>query len=90
MVSPRNAFGANFCITDKPDSPHLLIPKMKAEVLCCVADNDDKRDPGAKDTLKQAFAAAQHWYRYIYNPTAADDEPVKRKTARSQRDHNKA
>jgi carboxymethylenebutenolidase len=45
-------------VTDKPDSPHLLIPKMKAEVLCCVADNDDKRDPEAKDKLKQAFAAA--------------------------------
>jgi carboxymethylenebutenolidase len=46
-------------VTDKPDSPHLLIPKMKAEVLCCVAANDDKRDPAAKDKLKEAFAAAQ-------------------------------
>jgi carboxymethylenebutenolidase len=36
----------------------MLIPKMKAEVLCTVADNDDKRDPTAKDTLKAAFAAA--------------------------------
>ena len=45
-------------VIDKPDSPHLMIPQMKAEVLCCVADNDDKRDPAAKDTLKQAFAAA--------------------------------
>ena len=35
-----------------------LIPKMKAEVLCCVADNDDKRDPTAKDKLKKAFAEA--------------------------------
>jgi carboxymethylenebutenolidase len=45
-------------VTDKPDSPHLLIPKMKAEVLCAVADNDDKREPAAKDKLKEAFAAA--------------------------------
>jgi carboxymethylenebutenolidase len=45
-------------VTDKPDSPHLLIPKMRAEVVCAVADNDDKRDPAAKDTLKAAFAAA--------------------------------
>jgi carboxymethylenebutenolidase len=45
-------------VTDKPDSPHLLIPEMKAEALCCVADNDDKRDPSAKDKLKEAFAAA--------------------------------
>ena len=45
-------------VTDKPDSPHLLIPKIKAEVLCCVADNDDKRDPAAKDKVKEAFAVA--------------------------------
>ena len=35
-----------------------MIPQMKAEVLCCVADNDDKSDPTAKDKLKAAFAAA--------------------------------
>jgi carboxymethylenebutenolidase len=45
-------------VTDKSDSPSLLIPKMKAEVLCCVADNDDKRDPTAKDKLKEAFTEA--------------------------------
>jgi carboxymethylenebutenolidase len=45
--------------TDKPDSPHLLIPKMKATVYSAVADNDDKRDPAAKDTLKASFAAAK-------------------------------
>jgi len=45
-------------VTDKPDSPHLLIPQMKAEVLCCVADNDDQRDPAAKDKLKESFANA--------------------------------
>ena len=45
-------------VTDKPDSPYLMIPKMKAEVLCCVADNDDKKDPEAKVKLKEAFAAA--------------------------------
>lgn len=45
-------------VTDKPDSPHLMIPQMKAEALCCVADNDDKRDPTVKDKLKEAFAAA--------------------------------
>ncbi|HEY8997933.1 MAG TPA: dienelactone hydrolase family protein [Edaphobacter sp.] len=45
-------------VTDKPDSPHLLIPKMHAEALCCVADNDDQRDPEAKVKLKESFAAA--------------------------------
>jgi len=42
-------------VTDKPDSPHLQIPKIKAEVLCCVADNDDKSDPAAKDKLKEGL-----------------------------------
>jgi carboxymethylenebutenolidase len=45
-------------VTSAPTSPHLLIPKMEAEVYCAVADNDDRRDPEAKTTLRQAFAAA--------------------------------
>ncbi len=57
-VGAAATFHGGGLVTDKPDSPHLLIPKMKAEVLCCVADNDDKRDPAAKDKLKQAFGAA--------------------------------
>jgi carboxymethylenebutenolidase len=61
-ASGRIAAAATFhgggLVTDKPDSPHLLIPKMKAEVLCAVAANDDQRDPTAKDKLKEAFAAA--------------------------------
>ena len=57
-IGAAATFHGGGLVTDKPDSPHLLIPQMKAEVLCCVADNDDKRDPAAKDTLKQAFAAA--------------------------------
>jgi carboxymethylenebutenolidase len=44
--------------TDKPDSPHLLIAKMKASGLVCIAANDDKNDPKAKDTLTAAFEAA--------------------------------
>ena len=57
-VGAAATFHGGGLVTDKPDSPHLLIPKMKAEVLCAVADNDDKRDPAAKDKLKEAFAAA--------------------------------
>jgi carboxymethylenebutenolidase len=44
--------------TDKPDSPHLLIPKMKASALIAIAASDDMTDPKAKDTLNAAFAAA--------------------------------
>ncbi len=45
--------------TDKPDSPHLLIPKMNASYLIAIAENDDERNPTSKDILKDAFAAAK-------------------------------
>ncbi|HXA21607.1 MAG TPA: dienelactone hydrolase family protein [Acetobacteraceae bacterium] len=45
-------------VTDKPDSPHLLIPKMKASYYFGIATNDDQRQPDAKDKLREAFAAA--------------------------------
>ena len=57
-IGAAATFHGGGLVTDKPESPHLLIPKMKTEVLCCVADNDDQRDPAAKDKLKEAFAAA--------------------------------
>ncbi len=61
-VSGRVGAAATFhgggLVTDKPDSPHLLIPQMKSQVYCGVADNDDKRDPAAKEKLKEAFTAA--------------------------------
>jgi carboxymethylenebutenolidase len=46
-------------VNDTPSSPHLLIPAMKAEVHCAVAQNDDMRQPDVKDRLKAAFAAAR-------------------------------
>ncbi len=61
-VPDRIAAAATFhggnLVTAKPDSPHLLIPQTKARFYCAVADNDDKRDPSVKDTLKAAFATA--------------------------------
>ncbi|MDB5968022.1 MAG: putative hydrolase [Hydrocarboniphaga sp.] len=45
--------------TDKPDSPHLLIPSMKAQFLIAIAENDDAKEPTAKDTLRTAFAQAK-------------------------------
>ncbi|WP_394652300.1 dienelactone hydrolase family protein, partial [uncultured Sphingomonas sp.] len=45
--------------TDKPDSPHLLIPRMKGGYLIAVAQNDDARNPQEKETLRTAFAAAK-------------------------------
>jgi carboxymethylenebutenolidase len=50
--------GANL-VTQMPDSPHLLIPKMKASFLIAVAENDDMRSPNDKTTLKKAFDDAK-------------------------------
>jgi carboxymethylenebutenolidase len=50
--------GGNGLVTDKPDSPHLLIPKTNAAFLVCQAQNDDASNPKMKEDLKAAFAAA--------------------------------
>ena len=62
-IPARIRAGATFhgggLATDKPDSPHLLIPQMKARYLIAIAANDDARSPADKDTLRTAFAAAK-------------------------------
>lgn len=45
-------------VTDTPDSPHLLVPHIKARFYFAIAANDDQRQPDAKDKLRQAFDAA--------------------------------
>src|SRR6266700_31121 len=59
----RIGAGASFhgggLVTDKPDSPHLLAPKIKAHMYFGIASNDDAKQPDAKDKLKEAFAAAK-------------------------------
>jgi carboxymethylenebutenolidase len=62
LFPQRIGAGATFhgggLVTDKPDSPHLLIPKMKAHFLIAIAENDDKKQPDAKDVLRNSFASA--------------------------------
>jgi carboxymethylenebutenolidase len=59
----RIGAGATFhgggLVTDKPDSPHLLIPRTTAQFYCGVAANDDAAQPDAKDKLRAAFAAVR-------------------------------
>jgi carboxymethylenebutenolidase len=59
----RVGAGASFhgggLVTDKPDSPHLLAPKIKARMYFAIASSDDQRQPDAKDKLREAFAAAK-------------------------------
>jgi len=63
-VPNRLGAGASFhgggLVTTKPDSPHLLAPKIKAHMYFGIAANDDKNQPDAKDKLKEAFAAANN------------------------------
>ncbi|HYL71651.1 MAG TPA: dienelactone hydrolase family protein [Candidatus Dormibacteraeota bacterium] len=58
----RIGAGASFhgggLVTDKPDSPHLLVPKIKAHFLIAIASNDDERQPEQKTALREAFAKA--------------------------------
>ncbi|PHR91560.1 MAG: dienelactone hydrolase [Robiginitomaculum sp.] len=44
--------------TDADDSPHLLVPKMKASFMFAIAGNDDEKDPKAKELLKAAYETA--------------------------------
>jgi carboxymethylenebutenolidase len=59
-VPDRVGAGASFhgggLVTQNPDSPHLLVPQMKAAFLFAVAENDDMQDPEAKNVLREAFA----------------------------------
>jgi carboxymethylenebutenolidase len=62
-IAPQRIAAAVTChggglVTKTDASPHLLIPKMKAEVYSAVAANDDARSPTDKDVLKKAFADA--------------------------------
>jgi len=61
-VPDRIGAGASFhgggLVSNQPSSPHLLAPKIKAQMYFGVAASDDKQQPDAKDKLKEAFAAA--------------------------------
>jgi carboxymethylenebutenolidase len=58
----RVGAGASFhgggLVTEKPDSPHHLLPTINARLYVAVAADDDSADPNAKDTLRAAMQAA--------------------------------
>ena len=58
-VGAGGSFHGGGLVTDKPDSPHLLVPKMKAHYLFAIAENDDQKQPEAKNVLREAFAQAK-------------------------------
>ena len=57
-IGAVGSFHGGGLVAKDPTSPHLLIPKTKARFVVLVAQNDDAKDPQAKDVLKASFAAA--------------------------------
>jgi carboxymethylenebutenolidase len=62
-VPGRIGAGASFhgggLVTDRPNSPHLLAPTIKARMYFGIATNDDMQQPDAKTKLREAFNAAK-------------------------------
>ena len=57
-IGAAASFHGGGLVTDQADSPHFLVPKMKAHYLFAIAENDDENQPEAKDVLREAFAQA--------------------------------
>ena len=57
-IGAAASFHGGGLVTDQATSPHLLIPKMKAQFLVAIAENDDQKEPEAKNVLRDAFAKA--------------------------------
>ncbi|MFT5579028.1 MAG: carboxymethylenebutenolidase [Paraglaciecola psychrophila] len=62
-VPDRVGAGATFhgggLVTADEDSPHRLIAKTQAQVLHCLAANDDERDSSIKTQLRSAYEEAK-------------------------------
>ena len=54
--------------TDKPDSPHLLIPGTKAGYLFAIAEDDDKESPNEKVLLKSVLEPRPQWHEVEVYP----------------------
>ncbi len=88
----RVGAGASFhgggLVTDKPDSPHLLVPMIKAGYYFGIAANDDAQEPEAKTVLRNAFGDARlsakievyegcmHGWCVKDMPNAPDGKPI--------------
>ncbi len=88
-VGAAASFHGGGLVTDKPDSPHLLAPKIKAKLYIGIAGNDDQKQPEAKDELRRAFGDAAQVEVYdndmhgwcIPDMPAADGKPIYDKAA---------
>jgi len=57
-VGAAASFHGGGLVTDKEDSPHLLIPDTQAHVLHAIAKNDDEKSPDTKRVLSEAYSLA--------------------------------
>ena len=62
-VAATVSFHGGRLATDEPQSPHLLVPKIRAELYIAVADNDRSCPPEMVERFKQALDAAGVRYR---------------------------
>jgi len=56
-IGAAASFHGGALVTDKPDSPHLLTPASR-HYLFAIAENDDQRQPEARDVRRASFAKA--------------------------------
>ena len=79
-IGAAASFHGGGLASDKPDSPHLLLPKTQAAFLIAVARNDDARDPGEKDRFTAAARAAGRTAEAVVYPAdhgwCVPDAPV--------------
>jgi carboxymethylenebutenolidase len=55
-VGAAATFHGGGLVTDKPESPHLVIAQTKARYLIAIAENDDQKEPDSKRVLRESFA----------------------------------
>ena len=54
-IGAAASFHGGRLVTDDADSPHLLVPKIRAQTLIAIAENDDEREPEVKNVLRNTF-----------------------------------
>lgn len=57
-VRAVGSFHGGGLVTQGDDSPHLLLPVSQAQYLIAIAENDDEREPEAKNVLRESVDAA--------------------------------
>jgi len=57
-IGAGGSFHGGGLVTEAANSPHTLVPKMKARMLIAIAASDDEKQPEAKTVLREAFGKA--------------------------------